>query len=228
MATDESTPAAPAIGALRPGQELNGLFACTRKDRLTTRTGSPYLALELRDRTGTLSARAFQNADALAGRFERGEIVRVRGRVERFRDELVLEVSDVIRADAGEVDPGAFLPTAYRDLDELDGFSSTSPARSTTVATRRCWPGCWVTRSCAPSGGAPRAPATPTTPTSVGCSSTPSGSRRSPTRPASCTRASTPTCSSARRWSTTSAAPASSPTARRSGSPTRAGSSATW
>ena len=83
-----------AVSALRPGQDVFGVFACTRKDRLMTRTGSPYLALELRDRTGTLPARAFQNADALAGRFERGDVVRVRGRVERFRDELVLELVD--------------------------------------------------------------------------------------------------------------------------------------
>ncbi len=109
-----------ALSALRPGQDVFGVFACTRKDRLKTRTGSPYLALELRDRTGTLPARAFQNADALAGRFERGDVVRVRGRVERFRDELVLELVDISRAD--DVDPGRFLPTAYRDLDELDGF----------------------------------------------------------------------------------------------------------
>jgi 3'-5' exoribonuclease len=109
-----------AVTALRPGQDMVGVFACTRKDRLTTRTGSPYLALELRDRTGTLPARAFNNADALAGRFERGDVVRVRGRVERFRDDLVLEVSDITRA--ADVDPGHFLPTAYRDLDELDGF----------------------------------------------------------------------------------------------------------
>ena len=62
-----------------------------------TRSGSPYLALELRDRTGVLPARAFQNADALAGRFERGDVVAVTGRVERFRDELVLEVSEIAR-----------------------------------------------------------------------------------------------------------------------------------
>ena len=99
------------------------MFACTRKDRLKTRTGSPYLALELRDRTGSLSARAFQGADALAGRFERGDVVRVRGRVERFRDELSLEVSDIARiADDDGVDPGQFLPVAYRDVEELDGF----------------------------------------------------------------------------------------------------------
>ena len=57
-----------------------------------TRTGAAYLALELRDRSGTIPARAFRDADVLAGRFERGDLVRVVGRVERFRDELVLEV----------------------------------------------------------------------------------------------------------------------------------------
>jgi 3'-5' exoribonuclease len=113
----------PAISALRPGQDVEGVFACTRKDRLMTRSGSPYLALELRDRTGTVPARAFQNADALAGRFERGDVVRVRGQAERFRDELVLELSDIARvSEADAVDPGRFLPVAYRDLDELDGF----------------------------------------------------------------------------------------------------------
>ena len=112
-----------AVSALRPGQAVDGVFACTRKDRLATRTGSPYLALELRDRSGVVAARAFQNADALAGRFERGDVVRVRGTVERFRDELVLEVADIARAgDADGVDPARFLPTAYRDLEELDGF----------------------------------------------------------------------------------------------------------
>jgi 3'-5' exoribonuclease len=109
------------ISALRAGSELSGVFACTRKDRLLTRGGSAYLALELRDRTGAVQARAFRDADALAGRFDRGDIVSVSGRVERFRDELVVEVDEIQRA-SGDVDPSSFLPTAYRDLDELDGF----------------------------------------------------------------------------------------------------------
>jgi 3'-5' exoribonuclease len=111
------------ISALRPGQELTGVFACSRKDRLMTRNGSPYLAVELRDRSGTVAARAFQNADALGGQFERGDVVRVRGRVERFRDDLVIELLEIERVpESAGVDPGRFLPTAYRDLDELDGF----------------------------------------------------------------------------------------------------------
>ena len=120
MVPDENT--VVAVSGLRPGDDVDAVFACTRKDRLMTRTGAPYLALELRDRTGSVPARAFQNADALAGRFERGDVVRVRGRVERFRDELVLEVTDIARAATGTVDPARFLPTAYRDVEELDGF----------------------------------------------------------------------------------------------------------
>ncbi len=111
---------APTIATLRAGDEVDAIFACARKDRLQARSGLPYLALELRDRSGTLAARAFRDADLLAGRFDRGDLVRVRGRVDRFRDELQLEVRDVARAEAA--DPAAFLPVAYRDLDELDGF----------------------------------------------------------------------------------------------------------
>jgi 3'-5' exoribonuclease len=112
------------ISTLRPGVEVDGIFACVRKDRLMTRSGSPYLALELRDRTGTVQARAFRDADVLSGQFERGDLVRATGRVERFRDELVLEIVGITRVGEGAepVDPADFLPSAYRDLDELDGF----------------------------------------------------------------------------------------------------------
>jgi 3'-5' exoribonuclease len=117
---------ATTISALRAGDEVRGVFACVRKDRLKTRTGSPYLALELRDRTGSVKARAFRDADALSGLFERGDLVHVVGRVERFRDDLVIEVSDVRRADGSGEEPApapeTFLPVAYRDMEELDGF----------------------------------------------------------------------------------------------------------
>jgi 3'-5' exoribonuclease len=108
------------IASLRPGDEIAGVYACTRKDRLLARTGTPYLALELRDRTGSLPGRAFKDADVLAGRFDRGELVRVRGRVERFRDELQVEVHQIERAESAN--PAEFLPVAYRDMEELDGF----------------------------------------------------------------------------------------------------------
>src|SRR3954470_4323652 len=111
---------APTIATLRAGDEVDGVFACARKDRLQARSGLPYLAVELRDRSGAIQARAFRDADLLSGRFDRGDLVHVRGRVERFRDELQVEVREIARTDAA--DPAAFLPVAYRDRDELEGF----------------------------------------------------------------------------------------------------------
>jgi 3'-5' exoribonuclease len=110
------------IAELRPGGEVEGVFACTRKDRLTARNGAAYLAVELRDRTGAIPGRAFRDADFLAGQFERGDLVAVTGRVERFRDELQVELKSIRRAADEVPDPSEFLPVAYRDMEELDGF----------------------------------------------------------------------------------------------------------
>ena len=122
-----------------------------------TRTGSPYLALELRDRTGTLPARAFQNADALAGRFERGDVVRVRGPGRALPRRAGARGVGHRRVDAEDVDPARFLPTAYRDLDELDGFLEHLAGEVYDRGYRALLAGCWPTTSCAPPGGARRA-----------------------------------------------------------------------
>jgi 3'-5' exoribonuclease len=110
------------VATLRVDEEVDGLFACTRKERQISRSGSPYLTIELRDRTGTILARAFREADLLAGRFERGDLVHVKGRVARFREELQIELRAISRAEGEDGDPSRFLPSAYRDLDELEGF----------------------------------------------------------------------------------------------------------
>jgi 3'-5' exoribonuclease len=112
----------PSIAELQPGQRFQGVYACVRKDRLSARNGSIYLSLELRDRSGSIPARAFRDVDRLAARFDRGDAIRVSGKVERFRGELVAEVADIQAVEEDELDPAEFLPTAYRDSEELNGF----------------------------------------------------------------------------------------------------------
>jgi 3'-5' exoribonuclease len=116
------SPVQPRIAELRPGQRFEGRYACLRRDRLTSRNGSSYLSLELRDRSGTLDARVFRDADRIALRFEAGDAVAVQGKVERYRGELVAELHDARRLEPGEYEPEEFLPAAYRSAEELEGF----------------------------------------------------------------------------------------------------------
>ncbi len=115
-------PAEGGIAQLQPGRPLTGRFAVTRKDRMTSRKGTPYLSIELRDRSGAIEARIFRDADELGARFERGDAIEVRGKVERFRGELQAEVTALRKLHAGSYDPAEFLPAAYRSVEELEGF----------------------------------------------------------------------------------------------------------
>jgi 3'-5' exoribonuclease len=113
---------AEGIAALQPGRPLNGRFAVARKDRQQSKAGTPYLSLELRDRTGSVPARIFREADQLGARFERGDAIEARGKVERFRGKLSVEVTALRRIEPGSFDPAEFLPSAYRSVEELEGF----------------------------------------------------------------------------------------------------------
>jgi 3'-5' exoribonuclease len=122
VAIEGQEQAQPAIAELRPGQRFEKRFACVRKDRLTARNGGAYLMVELRDRTGMLPARIFREADRIGLRFSSGDAVLARGRLQRYRGDLVAELDDVRRLEPGSFDPSEFLPAAYRSIEELEGF----------------------------------------------------------------------------------------------------------
>jgi 3'-5' exoribonuclease len=108
-----------AIAELAEDRVVEGVYAVARKQRLRTRGGAPYLALELVDPSGRVAARVWNDVDLLDSRFDEGDAVRVLGRVERYRDRLQLDVRSVERAEA---DPATLTPALRRDADELDGF----------------------------------------------------------------------------------------------------------
>jgi 3'-5' exoribonuclease len=112
--------ASAAIADLTADRVVEGTYAVASKRRLRTRSGSPYLALELVDKSGRIEARIWNDVELLDARFEEGDAVRVLGRVEQYRDRLQLEVRTL--ETAPDADPAEYLPTIRRDADELDGF----------------------------------------------------------------------------------------------------------
>ena len=208
----------PRSARCAPGDEVDGVFACTRKDRLVARTGTPYLALELRDRTGALAGarvpRRRRARRALRPRRPRARARARRALPRRAAGRRARRSTRAERRRPGDV-PARRLPRPRRArrLPRAPRARGPRPA-----ATRRC-----STRllgdAALRAALAPRAvharPAT--TPTSAGCSSTPSRSATLARRdlraaPAAELRP----AAHAPRSCTTSARRASSPTAPRS------------
>jgi 3'-5' exoribonuclease len=109
-----------AIAELEQDRVVEGVYAVTKKERLRTRGGAAYLAVELVDPSGRIEGRVWSDVDLLDSRFDEGDAVRVLGRVDRFRDRLQLEIRSLEPAEG--LDPAELAPAMRRDADEVDGF----------------------------------------------------------------------------------------------------------
>ena len=109
-----------AISQLEENRTVEGVYAVARKERLRTRGGAAYLALELVDPSGRIDARVWNDVELLDQRFSEGDAVRVLGSVEKYRDKLQLVVRTLEAA--GDVDPTTMAPAMRRDAEELQGF----------------------------------------------------------------------------------------------------------
>ena len=107
------------IAELQEDRVVEGVYAVRMKRKLRTKSGAPYLALELVDPTGRVEARVWNDVELLDGRFAEGDAVRVLARVEKFRDRLQLDVRSL---ESTDVDPQTLTPALRRDRDELGGF----------------------------------------------------------------------------------------------------------
>src|SRR2546421_10404372 len=108
------------IAELAEERIVEGVYAVARKQRLRTKGGAPYLALELVDPSGRIDARVWHDVELLDARFAEGDAVHVLGRVEKFRDKLQVDVRTLEAAP--DTDPVALAPAMRRDADELEGF----------------------------------------------------------------------------------------------------------
>lgn len=77
---------------LGDGEAFESFFVVTRSVTQTTRTGAEYLALTVKDRTGELQARVWDPSAACPGGISTGAVYRLRGRVERYREELQMNI----------------------------------------------------------------------------------------------------------------------------------------
>ena len=109
----------PTVAGLEPRQQINGLFLVQSKDVRQKKTGEPYLALTLIDRTGDIDAKMWDNVADILDSFERDDFIRVRGETQLYQNKLQLTIHRLARVDESEVDLADFLPASKRDPEEM-------------------------------------------------------------------------------------------------------------
>ena len=104
------------IENLQEGEQIDELFQVKSVRLAETRAGKPYLSLVFSDKSGDISGPAWDNAEALEKICVVGEVVRVRGQVQTYRDKLQLKVDDVSAVDGSTYRLSDFVAASSRSV----------------------------------------------------------------------------------------------------------------
>jgi 3'-5' exoribonuclease len=108
------------VSDLVDGQAVSSPFLVREKEiRTSARTGNSWLQLELADRSGTISAKMWDNYAALVETFDRDDIVQIRGRVKLYNGRKELTLEQIIPVAERDYDLGDFLPHTKYDVEKL-------------------------------------------------------------------------------------------------------------
>jgi 3'-5' exoribonuclease len=114
-------PSHVTVADLKPGTTINGIYLLTAKETRTTKAGKPFFKLKLSDRTGTVDCTVWET-DLMPAALQVGEPAAVCARVTEYLGRPQMEASEIAVAPPGAAQARDFLPTTYRDVEELKGF----------------------------------------------------------------------------------------------------------
>lgn len=109
------------IKHLRPGDRVLGFFVLRKKELRVKRANNEcYLALELGDQSGRITATVWNDAEALYRKFEVGQAIKAKGTVVEYCGKPHVNVDQIRPARPEEVDTAeAFVPICPKDLGQL-------------------------------------------------------------------------------------------------------------
>jgi 3'-5' exoribonuclease len=104
---------------IKAGDKLNGFFLVEEKSISFSQKGAPYLSLQLKDRTGKVSARVWDNALEMGDNFRKGDIVWIQARAVSFKGVLQLSIVELRAVREEEIDWADYLPAVKGDVDAM-------------------------------------------------------------------------------------------------------------
>ena len=112
------------IANYKEGDSIQGFYLCVEKHLRHTRSGDLFLDLQLRDRTGSINGKIWDNVDKLNEKFNAGDPVAVSGNVDSFKERPQLIVKKINRASVQYYgrygyDPSLIVPSSSENPKDM-------------------------------------------------------------------------------------------------------------
>ncbi|MGA8866127.1 MAG: HD domain-containing protein [Candidatus Sulfotelmatobacter sp.] len=94
-------------------------FVVVSKQIKPKKTGEPYLALSLGDRSGQLEAKMWDNVEEVLNAFEQDDFLKIKGLINKYKNRFQLTIHKLRKLGESEIDFSDYLPKTTRNIDEL-------------------------------------------------------------------------------------------------------------
>src|ERR1700677_5173795 len=98
---------------------ITSSFVVVTKQIKPKKTGEPYLALTLGDRSGQLEAKMWDNVEEVLNAFEQDDFLKIKGLVNKYKNRFQLTIHKLRKLGESEIDFSDYLPKTTKNIDEL-------------------------------------------------------------------------------------------------------------
>jgi 3'-5' exoribonuclease len=98
---------------------VTSTFVVVAKQIKPKKTGEPYLALTLGDRSGQLEAKMWDNVDDVLDAFEQDDFLKVKGLINKYKQRFQLTIHKLRKLGEAEIEFDDYLPKTTKDIDAL-------------------------------------------------------------------------------------------------------------
>lgn len=104
---------------IRQGDKVASTFLASEKNMAFSIKGSPYLNVRLKDKTGELDGKVWDNAVELDKEFKKGDVIYIEGKAANYKNLIQISVISIKKIPWEEIDPADYLPAVKADVQEM-------------------------------------------------------------------------------------------------------------
>ena len=107
------------IRDIKSGDKVVDYFLVSEKNLAFSQKGAPYLNVRLKDKTGELDGKIWDNAREWDKAFKKGDIIRIEARSANYKNLIQLSIAELKKAADEDVNLSDYLPTARKNGEQM-------------------------------------------------------------------------------------------------------------
>jgi len=104
---------------IKQGDKIASTFLATEKNMAFSLKGAPYLNVRLKDKTGELDGKVWDNAIEFDRQFKKGDIIYIEGKAASYKNSIQISIVNIKKYAGEDIEPADYLPAAKGNVTAM-------------------------------------------------------------------------------------------------------------